>query len=325
MKIGNYSVDQPVFLAPMAGYTNLPFRLIGKKYGADAVTTEMVSAKGLYYGDKKTRELMRTDPAEAPAGIQIFGSEPEIIAKVTREILNDLPFAFIDFNAGCPAPKIVKNGDGSALLKDLGRLSEVVAALVEASNKPVFVKTRLGWDSEHIVIDEAAEKIAEAGASAIAIHGRTREAYYSGKADWSAAARIAESLDIPVILNGDISTAEDALRAFNETKCGGIMVGRAAVGNPFIFREIKQALAAGSAEGIAEPTPREKIEAAIEHIRSVDTMVHHPGAMREMRKQLVAYTKGMKGAVAMRRKIFSLDDADELIALFEEFAEMQDE
>ncbi len=323
MKIGTISVNQPVWLAPMAGYTNLPFRLIGKKYGADLVTTEMVSAKGLYYKDKKTRALMMTAPEEAPAALQIFGSDPGIIEDVTEEYLNPSPFALIDFNAGCPAPKIVKNGDGSALLNHLDLLEACVCRLVQASSKPVGVKTRLGWDDDHIVIREAAERIERAGAACLIIHGRTREAFYSGKADWKTIAQVKKQAAIPVIVNGDIDSGKRAKEALEITGCDGVMVGRAAVGNPFVIREIKEALSGEEVLAPIRPTPQEKIQAAIDHVRLVDEIAPHAGSMKEMRKQLAVYIKGLKGAARMRTQLFQLDSGPELIAALNRFLKEQ--
>ena len=311
MSIFNFQ-NKPVFLAPMAGYTDLPFRLFSKKFGADAVTTEMVSAKGLYYGDQKTAKLLATDAEEAPAGAQIFGNDPDIISRVIEEKLNGTAFDFIDFNAGCPAPKIVKNHDGSALLKDLGRLSDIVKAMTDASIKPVTVKLRLGWDAEHIVVDEAVKRIEDAGAAAVFIHGRTREMFYSGKADWNAIARVKAEVSIPVILNGDITCGADALRAFEQTGCDGIMIGRAAVGNPFIFREVKAAL---SGKTYQPASNAEKLTAAIDHLESVRMTSDHPAAIRAMRKQLVAYTKGIPGSAALRTAIFKEEDGQKLVDL----------
>ena len=311
MSIFNFQ-KKPVFLAPMAGYTDLPFRLFSKKFGADVVTTEMVSAKGLYYGDQKTAKLLATDAEEAPAGAQIFGNDPDIISRVIEEKLNGTAFDFIDFNAGCPAPKIVKNHDGSALLKDLGRLSDIVKAMTDASIKPVTVKLRLGWDAEHIVVDEAVKRIEDAGAAAVFIHGRTREMFYSGKADWDAIARVKAEVSIPVILNGDITCGADALRAFEQTGCDGIMIGRAAVGNPFIFREVKAALLGKPYQPASDA---EKLTAAIDHLESVRMTSDHPAAIRAMRKQLVAYTKGIPGSAALRTAIFKEEDGQKLVDL----------
>lgn len=310
----------PLMLAPLAGYSNLPFRLMAKKYGADAVTTEMISAKGLFYRDKKTAKLMATCPEEAPAGIQLFGSDPAIIERVVAEQVNATPFAFIDFNAGCPAPKIVKNGDGAALLKDLSRLEAIVRRMKAVSIKPVHVKIRLGWDAGHRVAVEAAKRIEAAGADVLTVHGRTREAFYSGAADWPAIAEVKAAVSLPVIANGDIDSPEAAAAALAATGADGLMVGRGAIGNPFIFREIKQALAGKTA---APPSVDERLQAAIDHVHLMTVMAERVGPMVEMRKQLVAYTRGMPGSAALRQQIFTRSTGEELIALFEAYREAQ--
>lgn len=310
----------PLMLAPLAGYSNLPFRLMAKKYSADAVTTEMISAKGLFYRDKKTAKLMATCPEEAPAGIQLFGSDPAIIEWVVAEQVNATPFAFIDFNAGCPAPKIVKNGDGAALLNDLSRLEAIVRRMKAVSIKPVHVKIRLGWDAGHRVAVEAAKRIEAAGADVLTVHGRTREAFYSGAADWPAIAEVKAAVSLPVIANGDIDSPEAAAAALAATGADGLMVGRGTIGNPFIFREIKQALAGKTA---APPSVDERLQAAIDHVHLVTVMAERVGPMVEMRKQLVAYTRGMPGSAALRRQIFTRSTGEELIALLEAYREAQ--
>lgn len=305
----------PVELAPLAGYSDLPFRLMAKKFGADIVTTEMVSAKGLFYGDRKTARLMATCPEEAPAGVQVFASEPDVLARVAEEHLNNTPFAFIDFNAGCPAPKVVKNGDGSALLKDLPRLSACVAALVRAAEKPVRVKLRLGFDAAHIVAADAARIIEDAGASAVCVHGRTRAQFYSGAADWEAIAQVKQAVAIPVIANGDITDGASAKACLAATGADALMVGRAAVGNPFVFREIKQALAGAPATPVS---PADRLDAAIEHLRLVMRMRGGDPYITDMRKTLAAYIKGLPGAARLRQTIFTMDTAEDLIRLLED-------
>lgn len=307
----------PVELAPLAGYSDLPFRLMAKKFGADVVTTEMISAKGLYYGDKKTAKLMQTVPEEMPVGVQIFGSDPDILGDVVARYINRTPFAFVDFNAGCPAPKIVKNGDGSALLKDLNQLAACVAAIKKASDKPVRVKMRLGWDAVHIVAVDAAKRIEDAGADVIAVHGRTRTQFYSGVADWNAIAAVKQAVRIPVIANGDIKDGASAKQALDMTGADGLMVGRGAVGNPFIFREIKAALAG---ETIPEVTPKERFETAIDHVKLVADMRGEDKYIADMRKQLVAYIKGLPGAAQMRVAIFGAKTAADVIDLLEAYA-----
>ncbi|MQM72365.1 MAG: tRNA dihydrouridine synthase DusB [Eubacteriaceae bacterium] len=307
----------PVELAPMAGYTNLPFRLMAEKYGADRVTTEMVSAKGLYYRDKKTAKLMATVPEETAAGVQIFGSDPKIIAEAVERYINPLDFDFVDFNAGCPAPKIVKNGDGSALLNDLPLLEQVVSAMVKVSDKPVRVKLRLGWDDANIVIDEAIRRVEDAGAAAAVIHGRTRAAFYSGKADWGAIARAKTLVEMPVVANGDIDSPAAAVRCLDVTHADGLMVGRAAVGRPFIFAQIKARLAG---KAVPQPSAGDILNIAIDHVRLVDHCAGQVGPMVEMRKQLVAYTKGMPDSARLRQHIFSCQSAQDMVGCLTDYA-----
>lgn len=315
-KIGNVTIQNRIFLAPMAGYTNLPFRLMAKKFGAGAVFSEMISGKGLYYKDKKTAELMLTCVDEAPAGIQLFGSEPEILSEVVERYVNITDFAFLDFNAGCPAPKIVKNGEGSALMKNPKLLGEVVRALKKVSSKPVIIKTRIGWDEDHINVREIAEIIADAGADAHTIHGRTREAFYSGNANWDIIAEVKKHSAIPIILNGDICSGDKAVEAFERTGCDAVMVGRAAVGNPFIFREIESRLAGVK---LPPPTPEERIQAAIEHVELVGMMKRPEAAIKEMRKHLAAYTKGLKNATDLRNKVFKVCSKEDVLTLLNEY------
>jgi len=312
-KIGNINIKTPLILGPMAGYTNLPFRLMSKAYGAGMVFTEMISGKGLYYKDHKTAELMITNEKEAPVGIQIFGSDPEILGEVVERYINITEHAFLDFNAGCPAPKITKNGEGSALMKTPELFFQVVRALVQASNKPVIVKTRIGWDEDSINIREIAEGVEDAGAAALTIHGRTREAYYSGKADWSIIKEVKKNAGIPIILSGDIVSGEAAKIALETTGVEGLMVGRAAIGNPFIFREIDHYLKTGEIR--EKPTAEEKIETALEHIELLSLLKNEDAGLREMRKHLVSYTKGLRHSTVLRNELFRASDKATVIRL----------
>lgn len=312
-KIGNINIETPLILGPMAGYTNLPFRLMSKDYGAGAVFTEMISGKGLYYKDQKTAELMITSEKEAPAGVQIFGSDPDILGEVVERYINQTDHAFLDFNGGCPAPKITKNGEGSALMKTPDLFFQVVKALAQASNKPLIVKTRIGWDDDSINIREIAEGIEEAGAAALTIHGRTREAYYSGKANWEIIKEVKKNAGIPIILSGDIVSGETAKKALETTGVDGLMVGRAAIGNPFVFREINHYLKTG--EELDEPTPEEKINAALRHIELLSLLKNEEAGLREMRKHLAAYTKGLKRSTVLRNELFRASDKASVIRL----------
>ena len=234
MKIGNVVLENNVFLAPMAGVTDLPFRILCKEMGCGLVYSEMVSAKGILYDNKNTTELLEVDPKERPVAVQLFGSDPEILGAMAKKI-EDYPIDIIDVNMGCPAPKIVKNGEGSCLMKTPELVGKIVRSLVESQKKPVTIKFRKGFDEEHINAVEIA-KIAEAnGASAVAVHGRTREQYYSGKADWDIIRQVKEAVKIPVIGNGDVTSAESADAIMRETGCDGVMIGRGAQGNPWIF------------------------------------------------------------------------------------------
>ncbi|MEG0376867.1 MAG: tRNA dihydrouridine synthase DusB [Eubacterium sp.] len=316
-KIGDIEINNRIFLAPMAGYTNLPFRLMAKKFGAGAVFSEMISGKGLYYKDHKTAELMLTSEEEAPAGIQLFGSDPEILSQVVEDYINETSFAFLDFNAGCPAPKIVKNGEGSALMKTPELLGKVVQAIKKASHKPVIVKTRIGWDVDNINVRQIAEIIEDAGADAHTIHGRTREAFYKGKANWDIIAEVKRQSHIPIILNGDIDSGDKAKQAFERTGCDAVMVGRASVGNPFIFEAINHQLKTG--KPLPEPSAEERIKTVIEHVEQVSLLKREEAAIKEMRKHLAAYTKGLKNATHLRNQIFKVVSRKDVLDLLNEY------
>ena len=317
MKIGNVNLENNIFLAPMAGITDLPFRLICKENGAGLVYTEMVSAKALLYNDDKTKLLLKTCKKEKPLAVQIFGRDLEAIAYASKYVSE---FAdIVDINMGCPAPKVVKNGDGSKLLLDLDLIKQIVETAVNNSKVPVTVKMRTGWDSEHIVAVEAAKIIEQAGASAITVHGRTRSQFYSGEADWNIIKKVKESVKIPVIGNGDIKSREDAKKALEYSNVDAIMIGRAALGNPWIFRETIEYLNNGKC--IERPTKEERLNTILKHL---DLEIAEKGenvAIKEMRKHISAYTKSLKDSSSFRSKINTLDTRKEVEECLKEYFE----
>ncbi len=316
MKIGNIELNNRVFLAPMAGVTDMPFRVLCKEQGCGLVYTEMVSAKGMHYQDEKSTRLTLLDDREKPGAVQIFGSEPDIMAGVTEK-LNESDASIIDINMGCPAPKITKNGEGSALMKRPEQVEKIVKAVVKVSKKPVTVKIRKGWDDCAVNAVEIAQIAEAAGASAVAVHGRTREQYYSGKADWSIIKRVKEAVSIPVIGNGDVVGPREASRLFEETGCDAIMVGRGAQGNPWIFKQINKYLEEGII--IEEPSPQEKIQTIIRHF---NMLIEHKGertGVLEMRSHIAWYIKGMRDAAHTKQVIFKLTEKEEIISLLQNF------
>lgn len=324
MEQKKYLAPGSAALAPMAGVTDMPFRLLCFEQGCDWATTEMVSARGYLCGHKKSRavrELLRRDPAEGAVALQIFGHEPDALGEAVR-MLSEQGFCGIDVNMGCPAPKIVGNGDGSALLKDLDAARQAVAAVRRATQLPVTVKMRLGWDAEHPVAEALAHICQEEGVDAITVHGRTREQFYSGKADWEAIARVKRSVRIPVFGNGDLNTAEEALRCMKESGVDGVSIARGATGNPWIFSRfarLKQGLPA------PEPTGRERIDTAMRHARMLSEWKGEDVAIREMRKHAAWYTRGMYGAAQMRPALYAAETLDELQSAFDAMLEKAQE
>lgn len=309
LKIGNVTLENNVILAPMAGVTDLPFRLLCKRQGAGMVCMEMVSAKAILYKNRNTEELLRISPEERPVSLQLFGADPGIMGEIAAQI-QDRPFDILDINMGCPVPKVVNNGEGSALMKDPALAEEIIRSVVRSSAKPVTVKIRKGFDGANENAVELAERAEQAGAAAVAIHGRTREQFYSGRADWEIIRKVKEAVTIPVIGNGDVDSPESAARMLAETGCDGLMVGRAARGNPWIFREIVSYLETGRVP--ERPGAEEKRERILEHAR---LMLAHKGeytAVREMRKHVSWYTFGYPGSAKLRGKINTIESMEAL-------------
>ena len=314
LNIGNVKVENNIFLAPMAGLTDASFRKICKEYGPGLVFTEMASSKAIFYKDEKTNQLMDISGEKKPVAVQIFGSDEESMAYAANKVSE---FAsIIDINMGCPAPKVVKNGDGSKLLLDLEKASQIVKSVVKESKVPVTVKFRKGWDKNNIVAIECAQMLEEAGASMITIHGRTREEYYSGKADLDIIKKVKEKVNIPVIGNGDIVDEEAALRMFEYTGVDGIMVGRAAIGNPWIFKRIIHFLKTG--DKLPEISNREKLEVIQKHL---DLIVDEKGektGVNEIKKHLACYVKSMENATAIRQAVNMSNTKNEMLAILNE-------
>ena len=314
LQIGNVILPNNLILAPMAGVTDLPFRLICKEQGAGLLCMEMVSAKAIYYNNKNTEELMAIDERELPVSLQLFGSDPDIISEMAKRI-EEKPFAILDINMGCPVPKVVNNHEGSALMKNPKLVEEIVTKTVKAIKKPVTIKIRKGFDDKNINAVEIA-KIAEAsGAAAVAVHGRTREQYYSGKADWEIIAKVKDAVSIPVIGNGDIVDGVSAKKMLDETGCDGLMIGRGVQGNPWIFREI----AAYLEQGIVLPRPdqNEMKEVILKHAKMQLECKGEYTGIREMRKHISWYTKGMPNSARLRNEINNIETFEQLYVCVE--------
>ena len=309
LKIGNAELENRYILGPMAGVTDLPFRLLCREQGAGLLCMEMVSAKAIYYNNRNTESLLEIHPDERPVSLQLFGSDPKIMSEMAKRI-EERPFAILDINMGCPVPKVVKNGEGSALMKNPKLVYDIVSAVVKAIEKPVTVKIRKGFDDNHVNAVEIAKIIEEAGASAVAVHGRTREQYYSGRADWDIIRQVKEAVSIPVIGNGDVTSPQKAEELVRQTGCDGIMIARGAEGNPWIFSE----MIAYEETGIVPPRPDKDAvrEMMLRHAR---LQLQYKGefcGIREMRKHVAWYTKGLKGAARLREKVNAVESLEEL-------------
>ena len=309
LKIGSVTLPNNLILAPMAGVTDLPFRLLCKEQGAGLLCMEMVSAKAIMYKNRNTESLLEIDPRENPVSLQLFGSDPEIISTIAHQI-EDRPFDFLDLNMGCPVPKIVNNGEGSALMKNPKLAGEIIRQTVRAIDKPVTVKIRKGFDDEHINAVEMAKIAEDAGAAAVAVHGRTREQFYSGKADWDIIRQVKEAVSIPVIGNGDLLTAEDVIAMEEQTGCDGFMIARGAQGNPWIFRQILHYFETG--EHLAKPSLEEVTQMILRHARMMLEFKGEYIGIREIRKHAAWYTAGYPNSARLRVAINNVESFEAL-------------
>lgn len=315
MRIGTLEIACPVFLAPMAGVTDAPQRILAKEFGCGLVYSEMVSDKGIRYRNCHTLAMLRSEPAERPLSLQLFGAEPESVAEAARYVESLGIADVIDFNMGCPAPKVVKNGEGSALMRDPLLAERILRALRRAVRLPVTVKMRKGWDAQSVNVVELARRAEDAGVDAVAVHGRTRADFYAGRADWDCIAAVKRSVQIPVIGNGDVRSAEDAARMLRETGCDAVMIGRAAQGNPWIFREVAQYLCTGEL-----PAPPTLAERRVVLLRHLDMLLAAKGdyiGVREMRKHAAWYTRGLPHAAQLRAAFNGAETRADFAAILE--------
>lgn len=318
MNIGNIELSAPLALAPMAGITDLPFRLICRRLGCGMTVSEMVSAKGLLYKNVKTTEMLRIDDGERPTAIQLFGSVPAELAEAAR-MVEASGADMIDFNMGCPVPKIVNNGEGSALMKNPQLAHDILAAMVKAVKIPVTVKFRAGWDDANRNAVEIARAVEAAGVSAVAVHGRTRQQFYEGKADWSIIADVKQAVKVPVFGNGDIFTVADGLRMLEQTGCDGLMIGRGADGNPWLFTALAAAL---RGEPLPQPPSlKERLAQAAEHLEMLIAYKNEVVAVKEMRRHISAYLKGMPHAAEFRGRFHKVDTQEQFLELLAEYSE----